>query len=188
VTYMSPETPGRPVAVEVTTAGYRISGTVRTRFDRVASVLNNLDLSHLTVELATVSELYDPGQGKRVESVLISLDEILFLMADMPEERMTEQIIVPKRPVHALIGIPPFELKGTLFVPESVTSVGTALTMTPDAFVPMIDVEVTTWIRAELNHAYPVVAFQRRLVHVMSFEEGARVPLSGLRPSADTGW
>lgn len=188
MTYMSAEAPGRPVAVEVTTSAYRVSGTVRTRFDRVASILNNLDLSHLTVELATVTELYDVQQSRRVESVLISLDEILFLMADLPEERQTDAIIVPKRPVGAQIGIPPFELKGTLFVPESVATPGTALTMTPDAFVPMVDVDVTSWVRPELNGAYLVVAFQRKLVHVMSFEDSARVPLSGLRPSADTGW
>ncbi len=188
MTYMSSESPFRPVRVEVTTSSFRVRGTVRTRFDRVASVLNNLDLSHLTVELATISELYDPERGRRAESVMISLDEILFMVADMPEERTTDAIIVPKHPIGALLGIPPFELEGTIFVPESVDSAATAMTMTPDIFVPMVDVEVSCWIRTELNAVYPVLAFHRRLVHVMSFSEDARPdPLAGVRPPTETG-
>jgi hypothetical protein len=85
--------------------------------------------------------------------------------------------------------MPPFRLSGAIYVPDSVESVATAITMTPDVFVPMVDATVSCWIRPELNTSYPVVAFQRRLVHVMSFDE-ATDPLGGLRPTqpADSGW
>ncbi|HEY6608765.1 MAG TPA: hypothetical protein VI277_06175 [Candidatus Limnocylindria bacterium] len=187
MTYAGGESLIKPVRVEVTTSSYRVHGTVRTRFDRVASVLNNLDLSHLTVELATVTELYDAARGRRAESVLVPLDEILFMVAAMPEERTTEQIIVPKHPVGAQLGLPPFHLEGTIFVSESVASASVAITMTPDTFVPMVDVEVSCWIREELNAVYPVLAFHRHRVHVMSFSENGRDPLTDLRPAIDPG-
>lgn len=177
---------GRAVAVEVTTAGYRVAGTVRTRFERVADVLNHLDLSHVTIDLATVRELYDPGRGSRVASAMVPIDEILFVVADMPDQRSADAIVVPKRPVLAQVALPPFRLSGTIFVPESVESVFTALTMNPDTFIPMVDVTVTCWIRAELNAHYPVLAFARRRPHVMSFEVGGVEPVP--RPAADAGW
>ena len=189
MTFMGSEATHRPVTAEVSTSGYRITGTLRTRFDRIADVLNNLDRTHLTLELATVRELVDPGRGERAESVMVPVDEILFLVADMPSDRTHDAIVVPKRPVAARLAMPPFRLSGAIYVPDSVESVATAITMTPDVFVPMVDATVTCWIRPELSTSYPVVAFQRRLVHVMSFDE-ATDPLGGLRPTqpADSGW
>jgi len=177
---------GNAVPVEVTTSGYRVSGTMRTRFERVADILNHLDLSHATVELATVRELYDPGRGHRVASAMVPIDEILFLVADLPAERSSDAIVVPKKPVQASIALPPFRLSGTMFVPESVESVFTAVTMSPDTFIPLVDVTVTCWIRAELNGSYPVLAFARRRPHVMSFETGGVDPLP--RPTPSSGW
>lgn len=177
---------GRAVSVEVTTAGYRVSGTMRTRFERVSDILNHLDLSHATIDLATVRELYDPARGSRVASAMVPVDEILFLAADVPSERSSDAIVVPKHPVQAHIALPPFRLSGTIFVPESVESVFTAVTMNPDAFIPMTDVTVTCWIRAELNAHYPVLAFARRKPHVMSFETGGVDPVR--RQASETGW
>lgn len=186
MTFSGSDSIGRALAVEISTSGYRVSGTMRTRFDRVSDVLNNLDRSHAIIEMATVRELYDPGRGQRVASAMVPLDEILFLVADLSSERSADAIVVPKRPVQASVALPPFRLSGTIFVPESVESVATAITMSPDAFIPMVDVTVTCWIRAELNGSYPVVAFARRKPHVLSFEAGGVDPMP--RPAAGPGW
>lgn len=183
MTFIGSDPVGRAVPVEVTTPGYRVSGTLRTRFGRVSDVLNNLDRSHATIEMATVRELYDPGRGQRVASVLVPIADILFFVADLPAERSGDVIVVPKRPVTARFGMPPFRLSGTIYVPESVESIETAFTMSPDAFIPMVDVTVTCWIRAELNSSHPVMAVSRAGVQVLSFDSGGVEPL----PRQSTG-
>jgi len=185
MTFMGSDPVGRAVPVEVTTSGYRITGTLRTRFERVSDVLNNLDRSHAVIELATVRELYDPGRGQRVPSALVPIKDILFFAADLPTERTGDAIVVPKRPVGARMAMPPFRLAGTIYVPESVESVETAFTMSPDTFIPMVDVTVTCWIRAELNSSHPVMAVARAGVQVLSFDSGGVDPLP--RPSSG-GW
>lgn len=174
------------LAAEVTTSSYRISGTIRSRFGKIAAILNNLDRSHLTVELATVREHVDPGRGHRVASALVPVDTILFLVADTSSEPAPDAIIVPKRPIRAQVMMSNFRLSGTLFVPESVESVQTAVTTMADTFFPMVDATVHCWVRPELNATYPVLALQRRLIHVISIDE-ATDPLSSLRPQTDAG-
>ena len=183
MTFISPDLAGTPLPAEVTTSAYRVSGTIRTRFDKIAAILNNLDRSHLVIELATVREHVDPGRGRRAASALVPLDDILFIVADTPPDHAADAIVVPKRPVVAHVSMPNFRLSGTIFVSESVESVATAVTMSSEVFVPMVDATVSCWVRPELNATHPVLAFQRRLAHVFSFDDRPD-PLQDLRASS----
>lgn len=180
---MTPDAVGTPLPAEVTTSAYRVSGTIRTRFDRIAAILNNLDRSHLTIELATVREHVDPGRGRRESSALVPLEDILFIVADTSPDNAADAIVVPKRPVIARVSMPNFRLSGTIFVSESVESVATAVTMSSEVFVPMVDATVSCWIRPELNATHPVLAFQRRLAHVFAFDDRPD-PLQDLRATS----
>jgi hypothetical protein len=176
------------LAAEVTTSAYRVSGNIRTRFVKIAAILNNLDRTHLIIELATIREHVDPGRGRRAAAVIVPVDDIMFIVADTPPDPAADAIVVPKKPVPAQVAMPNFRLSGTIFVPESVESVATAVTMTTDVFVPMVNATVSCWVRPELNATYPVLAFQRRLVHVFSFEGGVDSQ-SEQRPSKPVpGW
>ncbi len=156
------------IAAEVTTSGYRVSGFVRTRFERVALILNSLDHTHLVMEDVTIRELDDEATSWTAASATIPLDEILFFAASLSGATSMDAIVVPKRPFPATVGLPPFRLAGTMYVPESVESPAIVITVNPDAFIVMTDASVTCPVHPVLNATYPVVAFQRRRVHVFS--------------------
>ena len=156
------------IEAEVTTSGYRVSGIVRTRFDRIASILNSIDHSYLVIENVTIRELDDEATSWSAASATVPLDEILFLAASLPGASSMDAIVVPKRPFAATVGLPPFRLAGTMYMPESIESPATVITVNPDAFIVMTDVSVSCPAHPALDAAYPVVAFQRRRVHVFS--------------------
>jgi hypothetical protein len=180
----------RDIEAEVTTSGYRVSGIVHTRFDRIAAILNSLDHTHLVLEGVTIRELDDGATSWTAASATVPLDEILFLAASLPGATSMDAIVVPKRPFAATVGLPPFRLAGTMYVPESVESPANVITVNPDAFIVMTDASVTCPAHPALDAVYPVVAFQRRRVHVFSVgiaADGAAAPV-GDDPRAAIDW
>ncbi len=168
MTFMGGAEGARDIDVEVTTSGYRVSGIVQTRFDRIAAILNNLDHTHLVIHNVTIRELYDEASPWNAASATVPLDEILFLAASVPANPSLDAIVVPKRPFAATVGLPPFRLAGTMYMPESLESPATVVTVNPDDFIVMTDVRVSCPPHPALNATYPLVAFQRRRLHVFS--------------------
>lgn len=153
------------VSVDVYTAAYRVTGTVRTPFGRVAEILNQLPSEHLAVEQATVSEHADAAGAIGAPSALVALNEILVMVADLPGDSRSEMRI-QKRPVRAQLGIPPFRVTGTVHVPIGSRPVDGLLNI-HDRFVVMTDVTLASAAHPQLERGAPVVAVRRDRAHLL---------------------
>lgn len=165
------------VAIEVYTSAYRISGRMRTRFTRVADILNQNTGPHLVVDETTIGEYGDPAPPQRVPQALVPLTEILVvLLADDPGEGgqgSGDHMRVPKRGVRAQLGLPPFRLTGTVYVPQGSRPMDGLLNV-PDRFLPMTDVSITAAAHPQLNRDSAVVALARDRAHVLMVADDER--------------
>lgn len=154
------------VKVDVYTAAYRISGTVRTRFTRVAEILNQLTGSHLTVEHATVSEYADAMSTIGAPSALVAVDEILVMIAPDLSGASGGDMRIPKRAVRAQLSIPPLRLTGSIHVPAGSRPVDGLLNV-PDRFMPMTDATLVSGAFPELERSVAALALRRDRAHVL---------------------
>lgn len=158
----------RPVRVELITTGYRIAGTIQSRFNRVAEILNQLSSTHLPVEDATVRE--HGGAAQRAGTTIVTVEEILVMVAPDLADAPSGDMRVPKQPTRARLAIPPMWLDGTVYVP--VGSLPTdGLLNVADRFVPMTDVRISSSAYPDLDHDGPVAAVRRDRAHVIVFED-----------------
>jgi hypothetical protein len=173
------------IQAEATTSGYRVTGTIRTRFDRIAAILNSMEHTHLVFENATVRELDERAVPWGAENATVPIDEILFFAAGLPEVSSMDAIVIPKRPFPATVGLPPFQLSGMMYVPDSIETPATVFTINPDKFIVMTDAAVVCPPNPALDASYPVIAFQRQRVHV--FSVGNELPTSDDEDAGDAG-
>lgn len=165
--------PIRTAAIDVYTSGYRVSGNMATRFSRVGDIVNQLSSSHVVVEQATVSEYADPTATLGALQVLVSLDEILFLVADETDGAARPEMRIPKRPVRAQLALPPFRLTGAVHVPQGSRPVD-GLLNAADRFLPMTEVTVVCGAHPELGRTAEALAIQRRLAHLILVTDDER--------------
>ena len=79
------------VNVDVYTRDFRISGTVQTRFTRVAEILNQMTHAYLSVDHATISEHADPTATRGAPQAWVAADENSEqLLADVLDQRTAE--------------------------------------------------------------------------------------------------
>lgn len=154
------------VAVDVYTAAYRVSGQIETRFGRVAEILNQLTGGHLAVVQATVSEHGDPAGTLAAPSALVSVDEILVMVAPGLAGEASPEMRIPKRAVLAQLAIPPLRLTGRIHVAMGSRPVD-GLLHVPERFVAMTDATVTCSRFPELDRTAAVLALRRDRAHVM---------------------
>ena len=154
------------VKVDVYTAAYRISGTVRTRFGRVAEILNQQSGSHLTVDHATVSEYADAMSTIGAPSALVAVEEILVMIAPDLEGASGAEMRIPKRAVRAQLSIPPLRLTGSIHVPAGSRPVDGLLNV-PDRFMAMTDATLTSGAYPELERSVAALALRRDRAHVL---------------------
>jgi hypothetical protein len=162
------DTLGPPVSrveVELYTAGYRVSGHMTTRFRRVGDILNLSSSTHLVVEAATVLQYADPGATRSGESVMVSLDAVLFGISSGVDDRSDEALVVPKRPVQIQLALNPFWLAGTVHVPAG--SHATDVLNVADRFMPLTDVVVASAAYPAVNGTAPILAVQRNLAEIL---------------------
>lgn len=172
----------RPVRVTLVTPGYRIDGTVQTRFSRVAEILNQLSSTHLPVIDAEVREHGDEAVN-RAPSTIVAVDEILVMLAPGLADASSGDMRVPKQPVRARIGIPPIWLAGMIYVPVGSTPSEGLLNLA-DRFVPMTDVAMTSAAHPELDQEGPVAAVRRDRAQVIQFVGDSGSEVAG-RPEAE---
>jgi hypothetical protein len=182
---------GPPVSrvdVELYTAGYRVSGHMSTRFRRVGDILNLSSSTHLVVEGATVVEYAAPGVSRTGESVMVSLDSILFGISSGVDDRPDEDLIVQKRPVKIQVVLQPFWLTGTVHVPAG--SHATDVLNVADRFLPLTDVEVTAAAYPALDGKSPILAVQRNLAQILvvTDTESAWAPGPELGEAQASAW
>jgi hypothetical protein len=154
------------VKVDVYTAAYRISGTVRTRFTRVAEILNQQSGSHLTIDHATVSEYADAMSTIGAPSALVAVDEILVMIAPDLGGASGGDMRIPKRAVRAQLSIPPLRMTGSIHVPAGSRPVDGLLNV-PDRFMPMTDATLVSGAYPELERTVAALALRRDRAHVL---------------------
>ena len=166
------------VAIEAYTSAYRVSGHIKTRFTRVADILNQNTGAHLVIDEATIGEHGDPAPPQRVPQALVPLNEVLVvLLTDQPGEGAVQgsgdHMRIPKRGVRAELGLPPFRLTGTIYVPQGSRPMDGLLNV-PDRFLPMTDAAITSAAHPQLNRESAVVALARDRAQVLIVADDER--------------
>jgi hypothetical protein len=161
------------VSVDVYTAAYRVSGRMATRFSRVADIVNQHTSSHLVVEQATVSEFADPAATLGALQVLVTVDEVLFVIAGSTDPAARPDMRIPKRAVRAQFAMPPFRLTGAVHVPQGSRPMDGILNAS-DRFMAMTEVTVVSGAHPELGRTAEAVAIQRRLAHLILVTDDER--------------
>lgn len=167
----APESIAR-VQLDVYTADYRVSGTVSTRFNRVADVLNQVGGSHMALEHATISEYDDPTATLGAQQVYVALDDVLFTVASTEGEARPEMRI-PKRAVKSQIAIPPFRLTGSVHIAQG-SRPADGLLSSSDRFLAITEVTITCASHPELGRSAPAVAIQRRRAQILLVADDER--------------
>jgi hypothetical protein len=137
-----------------------------TRFSRVADIVNQQTSSHLVIEQATVSEYADPDATLGALQVLVTLDEVLFMIAAETEASARPEMPIPKRAVRAQLALPPFRLTGMVHVPQGSRPMDGLLNVS-DRFMAMTEVTVVSGAHPELGRTAQAIAVQRRLSHLI---------------------
>jgi hypothetical protein len=158
--------PVRNATLDVYTSAYRVSGQVATRFGRIADIVNQITGNHLVVEHATVSEYTDPTATLGALQVLVSLEDVLFVVGGQTDGAARPEMRIPKRAVRAQMALPPFRLTGMVHVPQGSRPVD-GLLNAGDRFLPMTQVTVVSGAHPELGRTADAVALQRRLAHLI---------------------
>jgi hypothetical protein len=158
--------PARSVPIDVYTSAYRVSGQMATRFTRVGDIVNQVTSTHLVVEQATITEYADPAASLGALQVLVSLDEVLFVIVGSTDAEARPDMRIPKRPVRAQLAVPPFRLTGSVHVTHGSRPVDGILNAA-DRFMPMTQVTVISGAHPELGRTAEAVALQRRLAHLI---------------------
>lgn len=156
----------KDVAVDIYTASYRVSGRIETRFGRVAEILNQLTGGYVTVAHATVSEHGDSSGAVAAPTALVSVEEILVMVAPDLTADSHSEMRIPKRPVLAQLAIPPLRITGTIHVAMGTRPVDGLLNV-PDRFLPMTDANVASSRYPELGRRAAVLALRRDRAHVL---------------------
>jgi hypothetical protein len=163
----------RDLGVDAYTSAYRVSGTVRTRFGRVADIVNLLSSSHLVIERATVHDFDAPTADVAAEQALVSLDELLLLVAENADGTAQSEMRIAKRPIRAEIGVPPFRLTGTVHLAPGSRPTDGLLNLS-ERFMPMTAVTIACPAHPELDRTVAAVAVRRDRAHLMLVTDDER--------------
>jgi hypothetical protein len=158
------------VEVELFTAAYRVAGTIRTPFRRVAELLNQLPGAHLAIANATITEHGAPQAVQRATTALVTVDEVLVLVAPGLVGESSAEMRIQKHPAHAVLSIPPLRLEGSIHVPIG-SEPADGLLNVPDRFMPMTDVSLSSAIHPALDGSFPILALRRDRAHVIVVSE-----------------
>lgn len=158
--------PVRKVPVDIYTDAYRVSGKAATRFSRVADIVNQASSSHLLIEEATISEYADPAATVSAAQVLVNLADALVVISGEAEVQTRPEMRIPKRPVRAQIGLPPFRLTGALHISQGSRPADGILNAS-DRYLPMTEVTIACGAHPELGRTAQAIAFQRSRAHII---------------------
>jgi hypothetical protein len=117
-------------------------GWVRTRQHRVTDILNHAEDPYLILEDVIVDEIGDRGAPIRADVAQINLDSVLFAVADAPVEPSPE-LRTPKRPMEAVVSVPPFRIIGTVHLLPGEPTLREAMHELTGRFVPVTN--ATYW-------------------------------------------
>lgn len=161
------------VRIDVYLPAFRVSGVTGTRFTRVADIVNQLSSTHLVIEQATVSEYADPTATLGANQVLVTVDQVLFVVAPDADGALRPEMRIPKRAVRAQLGLPPFRVTGLVHVPQGSRPVD-GLLNAADRFLAMTDVTITSGAHPEMERHVAAVAVQRARAQVLLVSDDER--------------
>ena len=161
------------VSVDVYTSAYRVSGTIQTRFTRVAEILNQMSSAYLTVEHASTTEHAIPGRVVAAPSVLVSVDEILVMVATELGGDARSEMRIPKRAAQAQMSLPPLHVTGAVHIAMGSRPIDGLLNV-PDRFLPMTDVTLSSVAHPELDRSATAVAVRRDRAHLLLVADDER--------------
>lgn len=161
------------VRIDLYMAAFRVSGLTATRFTRVADIVNQMASTHLVVEQATVSEYADPTATLGTQQVLVTVDQVLFVVAPDADGAVRPEMRIPKRAVRAQLGLPPFRVTGLVHVAQGSHSID-GLLNAADRFLAMTDVTITSGTHPELERQVAAVAVQRARAQVLLVSDDER--------------
>jgi hypothetical protein len=154
------------VNVDVYTRDFRISGSVQTRFTRVAEILNQLTNAYLSVEHATISEYADQMATRGAPQAWVAVDQILVMIAQELAGEARADMRIPKRPVMAQLALPPLRVTGRIHVPMGGRPIDGLLNVT-DRFVAMTDATMESGLHPDLVRSAAAVAVRRDRAHIL---------------------
>lgn len=170
---------GRQLDVELYTAAYRVNGRLRSRFSRVADLVNQQSTTHLSLEGASVQP-HGGGAPMSGEPVLVALDEVLVIVAPELDAKVDAapqpEMEIRKRPVRAQLGVPPLLVEGTLHVPSGSRAVDGLLNAS-ERFVALDDVTVSSAAHPELRRSAVTAAVRRDRAHVVVLADSGAATL-----------
>lgn len=161
------------VSVDVYTSAYRVSGTIQTRFTRVAEILNQLSSAYLKVEHASTTEHAIPGRVVNAPSVLVSVNEILVMVATELGGDAPREMRIPKRAAQAQMSLPPLHVSGAVHIAMGSRPIDGLLNV-PDRFLPMTDVTLSSVAHPELDRSATAVAVRRDRAHLLLVADDER--------------
>ncbi len=161
------------VRIDVYLPAFRVSGVTGTRFTRVADIVNQLSSTHMVIEEATVSEYADPTATLGASQVLVTVDQVLFVVAPDADGALRPEMRIPKRAVRAQLGLPPFRVTGLVHVPQGTRPVD-GLLNAADRFLAMTDVTITSGAHPEMERHVAAVAVQRARAQVLLVSDDER--------------
>jgi len=141
-------------------------GVVQTRFTRVAEILNQLSGGHLSVERATISEHAEPSSAIAAPTALVTVDEILVMIAPGLGSEASAEMRVQKRRVMAQLAIPPLRITGTIHVAMGSRPIDGLLNL-PDRFMAMTDATIASGAFPQLARSASVLAMRRDRAHIL---------------------
>jgi hypothetical protein len=165
--------PVTPVAVDIYTDAYRVSGKTASRFSRVADIVNQASATHLLVEEATISEYADPAATIAALQVLVNLEEVLLVIAGGADAPPRPEMRIPKRAVRAQIGLPPFRVTGLIHISQGSRPADGVLNAS-DRYLPMTEVTIACGPHPELGRTAAAVAFRRARAHLILVTDDER--------------
>ena len=154
------------VNVDVYTRDLRVSGSVQTRFTRVAEILNQLTHAYLSVDHATISEYADQSATRGAPQAWVAVDQILVMIAQDLAGEARADMRIPKRPVMAQLALPPLRVTGRIHVPMGGRPIDGLLNVT-DRFVAMTDATLESGLHPDLARSAAAVAIRRDRAHVL---------------------
>lgn len=154
------------INVDVYTRDFRVSGSVQTRFTRVAEILNQLTNAYLSVEHATISEYADPTATRGAPQAWIAVDQILLMIAPDLGGEARSDMRIPKRPVMAQLALPPLRVTGRIHVPMGGRPIDGLLNVT-DRFVAVTDATLESGLHPDLGRSAPALALRRDRAHIL---------------------
>lgn len=173
-----------PVAVEIYTSGFRITGTIHTPFRRVAEILNQLPSGHVTIEDASIVEYHAPASATTAAAAHVAVDEILAMVAPNVAGQPRAEMRIQKQPARAVLSMPPLQVAGTVHVPIGSRAIDGLLNVA-ERFVPMTDVRLTSAAHPGLDRDVSILAVRRDRAQVMVVGVGDADPHPPEGPDAE---